>query len=187
MSKKLLIALSIALLTVASASAQGVTYGAKVLVGMSSLSGADADNAESMLSYAAGGFANIDLAMVGIQPEVLYSSKGAAVKDTDFKVALTYIDIPVLVTYSVIPTLKVLAGPTVGILLSSEYTDGDNSMDIKDETNGLDMGLAVGAAFVPMDKIHVDLRYNMGLSKLDKEGDVDTKNSGFALGVGYAF
>jgi hypothetical protein len=64
-------------------------------------------------------------------------------------------------------------------------------MDVKDNYNKLDISIPIGASYqVPTVPIYIDARYNLGLTKLQKElsaGEEANKNQVFQLTVGYKF
>lgn len=161
-------------------SAKGIKGG----LNMANLTGDDMDEAESKMVYAAGIFAVLDInENLGLRPEVLYSLKGAKMEATeggvDYKssINMTYIDIPVLLQYS-IPmdgSLKpcLFAGPSIGILMGAKWKieAGGEEMeeDIKDDIKSTDLGLVVGAGLSLTDKISVDVRYSTSLSDISDD------------------
>lgn len=185
------LAIILVLLLATSAFAQGLTFGVKGGINYATLSGDDVVDAEWKLGFAAGAVAAFDVMdMLVIQGEVLYSMKGAEYEG-DISTDLTYIEIPVLLKYT-IPMEGMIApnlfiGPSIGIILSAEAADED----IKDDTKSLDYGVVVGAG-VDFDlgtgKVTVDARYNYGLTSIDDSGEeFDIKNGGISAFVGYLF
>ncbi len=184
------LAIILVLLLATSAFAQGLSFGVKGGVNYATLSGDDVEDAEWKLGFAAGAVAAFDVMdMLVIQPEVLYSMKGAESEGESFD--LTYIDIPVLLKYAipmegmVAPNLFV--GPLLGILLSADAA----GEDVKDQLKSMDYGVVFGAG-VDFDlgtgKVTIDARYNLGLASIDDSGaDWDIKNSGMSAYVGYLF
>ncbi|MCK4571978.1 PorT family protein [candidate division WOR-3 bacterium] len=187
--KKLAIVLVLLLST--SVFAQGLAFGVKGGINYATLSGDDVVDAEWKLGFAAGAVAAFDVMdMLVIQGEVLYSMKGAGYEG-DISTDLTYIEIPVLLKYS-IPMAGMIApnlfiGPSLGILLSAE----SNDVDVKENTKSMDYGLVFGAG-VDFDlgtgKVTVDARYNYGLTSIDDTAaELDVKNGGISVMVGYLF
>ncbi|MFH1352755.1 MAG: porin family protein [bacterium] len=137
---------------------------------------------------------------LSIQPELLYTQKGAKVEWTDtFKyedwmyqytetysgecdVELNYIEIPVLVKYSISPGGDirpfVFGGPALGILMGAKA----DSEDIKSDCKSTELSIVLGGG-VDYGIYSVDLRYSMGMTKVFNEGD--EKNSVISLMVGY--
>lgn len=91
------------------------------------------------------------------------------------------IDVPVLVRYK-IGQIFVLAGPQIGINLSSKTEDEDN-----DERATLEYGLTGGAGYLVSDKISIDARYYYGLSSVDDEGDMKVNPYYAMIGATYMF
>lgn len=87
---------------------------------------------------------------LGWQFEILYAEKGskdvAGVNniqlDTLFK--FNYIDIPVMINYSIYDKLQIQGGIYTGIRLKAVYDDYVNSFDRSNQIRGLDHGLCIG-------------------------------------------
>jgi outer membrane protein W len=102
-----------------------------------------------------------------------------------------YIDIPVLLKFSLpVPVVSpyLCAGPVYSTLLSAKtkregtgYATTDT--DVKDQFAKSDFGLVFGAG-ISLTSLRVDARYNMGLSSLDKAGNLKMYNRVIALYVG---
>jgi hypothetical protein len=176
--------------------AQGLGYGFKGGVNMSNFSGSDGDDWDNRTGIAIGGFLSYPLTnMFYIQPEVLYTMKGAkwefnfageSYKET---LQLDYIEIPVLAKLE-IPlrnsNLKPMlyAGPAVAFNVKSNYRieeDGD-TFDEEDEfVKSTDFGFVVGAGIgipVKSHRIGVEVRYDFGLTSFDdSEDNFDIKNN----------
>ena len=180
-------------LAVPQASAQGIKLGVKGGVNIADLGGADAGSStETKAGFVAGGFAEFMIGdMFAIQPEVLYSQKGA--KETsggdELKLKLDYIEVPVLLKVNipiegskVHPT--VYAGPAVAFKASCKLsgTSGGVSASADCDAGGADFvkstdfGLAFGGGIsfdVGGAEIGVDVRYTLGLSTIDDSTDPD--------------
>jgi len=173
--------------------------GIKVGLNMANVTGDDADIAgmdkKSLLGFAVGGFLTYNLMeIVAIQPEVLYTMKGAKYEDAggteNFKLA--YIEIPVLAKLMLATQSNIkpnfFAGPALGILLSAKAGD----TDVKDQTKSTDFGFILGAGLnfnmASGGAITLDARYNMGLTNInDSSDDAKSKNSVLSFLVGYGF
>ncbi|MEK7476373.1 MAG: porin family protein [Candidatus Coatesbacteria bacterium] len=185
----------------------GFTKGVKVGLNLATATGSDAAPAAGetkgmRIGLAAGLFGAFGLpaAPIAIQVEALYSMKGVkySAGSDSFTLQLDYLDIPVLVKYDVAPAptkISIFAGPSLGILLGakSAYDFGGTtgSVDIKDQVASTDLGLVFGVAVGLPGGISIDVRYDMGLSSLDKPvaGATAAKiyNGVIAAAVGYAF
>lgn len=133
---------------------------------------------------------NIDLHL-----EPMFQQKGSKLEEggDDTTLKLSYLEVPVMIRYhfpgegSAKPF--VMAGPSVGILMSAKYEfDGGGEFDAKDETNSVDFGVGVGGGVtIPRgDKtLFCEARYVLGLSNFnEEEGESSAKNRGFQLFVG---
>ncbi len=123
-----------------------------------------------------GAFANIGLAGISLQPEILYSTKGA----DDFD--LTYVEVPILLKKNFAKVVNIHLGPQFGFLTKAE----SNDVDVKDFVKGTDLSLAVGGGLdLPMG-LSAGLRYVLGLSDInDFDGGDEIKNRTFQVYVGY--
>jgi hypothetical protein len=197
------IAAALTLLAVSPAFAAGMMFGVKGGLNLANLTGDDVSDASIKTGVGVGAFLTYDLTEIfGVQPEVLFTMKGAKVKDVDLGDVtwkVSYIEIPVLVKVN-LPTggnvkPALFVGPGFGFLLSSKLSDGDE-VDVKDATTSTDIGIIVGAGIAyKMEKgaITFDARYEVGMTTIVKEEDEDTgskpdvKNSVISFMVGYAF
>lgn len=135
-----------------------------------------------------------------IQPELLYSTKGAKWDYTgggfnqSIDLNINYLDLPVLAVFKLGKTAEIHAGPYVGYLLSAKVKyDGDlanGTDDIdRDDLNTVDYGL-VGGLGLNFGAMQVGARYNYGLAKIANSNaakDVlgDSKNSNAQLYVAF--
>lgn len=171
-----------AMSTTAFAQTPDIKIGAKAGLNISNISGAD--NVKSKTGFHVGALAEIFInEQFAVQPEVLYSSQGAKGKGSNGpKINLDYINVPIMAKYYVMDGLSVQAGPQIGFNVKAE----EGSFDVKDEVNTVDFGLNFGAGYeLPMG-IFVDARYNLGLTKVYKEGK-SLKNGVFQISLGYKF
>jgi hypothetical protein len=194
--KKLMLVMAVLLVAAPVFAVTPIKGGVKVGMSMSTITGDNTTDAASKIGLAGGGFVNIGIGTLSIQPELLYVQKGAQDKNNSkFKYMLDYIEIPVLLKASFGTTStkpSIFVGPAIGILMTSKFTDGTTDVDNKDNTNSMDLGLVVGAG-VDISKITVDLRYELGLSNINKApagytGTMPTTNNGaMLLMVGVSF
>ena len=118
-----------------------------------------------------------------IQPEILYSGQGAkgTIDGVDATFALDYINVPVMLQYYVAPGFNLEFGPQVGFLVSAKLKASDSgnsaSVDIKDAYNSVDFGIGLGAAYeLPKLPLGFFARYNLGMSELYKDKDLQGEN-----------
>lgn len=194
----------VAVLAFGFANAQEVKFGAKAGLNVSTLTG-DVNDVSSRVGFHVGGFAEIKLSdKFSVQPELLYSAQGAKGSYNDFDGTdiisidvtskLAYINVPVMAKYYVADKFSLEAGPQIGFLVSAKekHSFGGDSeeLDIKDGLNSIDFGVNFGAGYDFTENVSVGVRYNLGLSNINKNEDGDSgkvKNSVFSLSVGYRF
>lgn len=169
--------------------------GLKTGVNMSSLKGNVGDES-NRLGYQAGVWARVGGAGFYVQPEVYLGSKGGefgsiqqdgTTYEGDAKVNFTTLDIPVLIGNKFgfdKLNFRIMAGPVVSFLLNKDSkenyavaTDFDN---YKNQTIGLQTG-----GGVDLGNLSFDLRYEKGLSNIDKSGKYDQKQNLWHLSLGY--
>ncbi len=130
----------------------------------------------------------------GVAVGALYSMQGAKVKNTDLKMLIDYINVPIVAQYYPVKGLAIKTGVQLGINVRSKISDGDDSMKIEDffkattnvkaEQKSLDISIPVGISY-EISNFVIDARYNFGLTKVvDPFKD---KNRVFQLTVGYKF
>lgn len=199
--KKIILSLGLLASVSMAAQAQSAKFGIKAGTSLTSYSGKDSDGAAYKFGFNGGVMANFAFNdMFSIQPEVLYSMKGA--KDDgngDYRVNANYIDVPVLAKIATGSTgLFFELGPQVGFLASAKAKDGNTTQDIKDSFKTVDFGYAAGLGF-QVSNAMIGLRYNGGFTNVGKSYTytvsnvtytaeaANTKNSAFQLYVGYMF
>ncbi|WP_426483999.1 porin family protein [Flavobacterium sp. 2] len=206
--KKLILS-AVAVMAFGFANAQDVKFGLKGGFNLSNISGdTEGLNFKSKAGFNVGGFAEIKLSdEFAIQPEILYSTQGAKVKNqevelpsgtytTDVNFNLSYINIPVMFKYYVAEQFNIQAGPQIGFLTSAKMKakvdgfNGSSETDAKEFFESLDFGLNLGAGYDFTDHFSADIRYNLGLANIAKTQDGDDSklhNGVFSLSVGYKF
>ncbi len=172
--------------------AQGISGGLKVGANFANMK-FDSDfggiSFDARTSFHFGGYLNLGVSETfSIQPELLYNSVGAKIDDNALKT--NYLSIPIMIQYNPVPVFNIHAGPQVGFLLSAKADDGDESVDVKDQYKGLDLGLGFGAGVnLPMG-LGITARYVLGLANIMDDGDLDAgdvtvKNTAFQVSVSY--
>ncbi len=170
----------------ANAQDDSMSFGVKGGVNMASV---DAEDTGSLISFHVGGFAEFMLTeKFAIQPELTYSGQGAKVEGFggDYNLNLNYLNLPIMAKYFVTEDLSIELGPQIGFLMSAK-ADGE---DAKDDFNTTDFGLNLGVGFNLNENMVLGLRYNMGLTELEKEvaaGAEGTKQSVLQVSFGYKF
>ena len=172
-----------------------VSLGLKAGASYGSFVGSNAGERDGLFGFQAGVFANIGISrMLAFQPELLYSQKGAKVKNTtDVRTRLNYLDVP-LAFHVNADGLFFEAGPQVGFLLAAKSEAGNTAVDVKSATNTVDFGYLFGLGYQRKTGPGIGLRYNGGLTNIPKSytvGSVTTqdkiRNSVFQLYLTYSF
>jgi len=185
----LVIAAFAVLLALPQTSAAGVKFGLKGGANIANVNGNWDDGLndwKSTVGFCGGIFLELNFGKIlTIQPEVLYTMKGA---DTgDGKLKFDYIEIPVLLKVR-IPTGSIhpfiFAGPAFGWNLKAAiegYELGD--FPTADYSAVFGGGLQLGHS------VHIDVRYTMGLQKLEIPDleSIDLKNGVLSATLGLAF
>jgi opacity protein-like surface antigen len=197
--------LSLALLAGAAgvANAQtGVKYGVKGGFNGSTFSGADSKGSEYKAGFAAGAFLNFGVSdNFSIQPEFLYSQKGASVdnyqgnNNLTLKSTLGYLDIPIMFRYNIGEDGKGLfveLGPQGSFVLHNRdfFQTGGNKTQQTENTSTNDLNKAVigyagGIGYQLTSGLSLGLRYTGDFSKVYKEGASTTLKA--ATGTSAAF
>ena len=195
--KKLILSLGLlAGVSVAAHAQSGVRFGVKAGASLTSITGEDSDGLANKFGFNGGVVANFSFNdMISVQPEVLYSMKGAKEDGGNGKFNLNYIDVPVLAKISTGATgLFFELGPQVGFLASAKVKDDNSSYDAKELIKSVDFGYAAGIGFQAESGPMVGLRYNGGFTNIGKDNinGINTtpgkaKNSAFQLYVGFMF
>ncbi len=157
--------------------------------------------------FNAGIFAKIPVTRgFSIQPELLYSVKGAKENYNNFiqgsgeyRFNLGYVELPVLAVINIARNLNIHAGGYAAYLTNANIKDVDNNGDIQGATDldagnfkRWDFGLAGGLGF-DIENFTIGARYNYGLSHVGKAGSLsgqlttNSKNAGVSVYVGFGF
>lgn len=167
-------------------SAQDFDFGVKGGINVASIGGGTYvgfGGLGSKVSFHLGGVAVVPISeKFAVQPEVLYSSQGTKwsfVGGNNLK--LDYVNLPILCKYFIIKGLSAEAGPVVGLLLSTNAE--------KEDYNSLDVAFGIGASYKLNNAIFFSLRYNKGLTDINKNEaiTVSNQNNVFQISAGYAF
>lgn len=205
--KKTLITLSLFLCSFLSYSQ--VSLGAKGGVNYGSVS-TQSDILENSprVGFHAGLFAMINLpGKLGLQPEVMYSRQSYSAGEIEVgdgadnamvvfeNIAnLDYVNVPILINYKVIPTLRIQLGPQFGFGISgkSKLRDviGDSgafeeNFESDLDLNSAEIGIAAGIQF-SLAKLIIQGRYTHGVTDVSPVLN-GGRNRNFQLSLGYKF
>ena len=127
-----------------------------------------------------------------------FNVDGVSMKVRDLKIKTSYINVPVTANFYILDGFALKTGVQFGYLTSANLkgdfiTDGvTETLDesSKDDFNKFDLSIPVGLSYEFDNHIVLDARYNIGLTKVNKDTDPDYKdgrNLSFVLTVGYKF
>lgn len=214
--KGLLVPVIIASALTASAQEQRATgessispkFGIRAGVNLANLYVEDIQDENMKVGLNAGFIAKIPLVKgLSIQPELLYSSKGAKVTYNnlllgrgEYRFNLNYVEVPLLAVINVAQKLNIHAGGYGSYLASVNVKDMDENGTVTDVTqleaedfNRIDYGL-VGGLGIDVDNFSIGARYNYGLREVGKsdEGGAsrylqNSKNSVITLYIALGF
>ncbi len=186
----------------------GVDFGPVVNVNFMTLSGKDLAPLSSITQYSIGAALTLPLGgrSTFVQPQLLYSGKGAEATDSTGTAQLkpTYVELsvpfgvyfndPMTKTGHGGPRFFAMAGPYAAYLSGCKAKGSGGGLSIELNcsdvfpTNSMDFGGVVGAGVeMPAGggRLSFTGRYQAGLVKVFK--DFDARNRGFSIGVGYFF
>ena len=213
MKKMMMIAaMAVACLTASAQNEVGqLTLQPKIGMNITNISGAEivtgtsTENANFMVDFAVGVEAEYGLAeKFSLAAGILYSRQGCDFGE--FKASngyttvgwdknqnkLGYLNIPIVANYYIAKGFAIKAGIQPGFLLSAKRKiDGigdtpSEDIDYKDALESFDLSIPLGLSY-ETDNVVIDGRYNLGVTKINKEGDKDLKNSVIQFTIGYKF
>ncbi len=190
-----------------SVHAQEIKYGVKAGLNVNNLDVSpelDPPKPSARLGVHLGGFAQFDLSdALMLQPELVLSTQGANDEDPEVEqnVKLTYLNLSGLVKYQVGNGFDVFAGPQLGLLVDGEFeevdkADGSQELYAADAVyKGTDFSFSFGAGYTLESGIHLNLRYNFGLSDNNDDPqelafydiNQEVKNRTFQISIEYTF
>jgi long-subunit fatty acid transport protein len=123
-----------------------------------------------------------------------YSQQGAELENTDVTFKLDYLTIPIVANVYLFKGFALKAGIQPGINVSAKIDANGTKADLDDDVvKSFDLAIPVGLSY-EFHNFVIDARYNIGVTKifdekkLNQKGvDLDSKNLGFQLTLGYKF
>lgn len=212
--KKTILSLALLAGVAGAANAQtGIKYGLKGGFNGATYAGADSKGVEYKAGFAAGGFLNFGLSdNFSIQPELLYSQKGASRDNVSYqsgsstlngtqKITLGYLDVPIMFRFNLGEEGKgffVEAGPQGSFALHQRAFIEDGSgnkvgdtFKSTDSLNKVGIGYVGGIGYQITSGLGIGVRYTGDLSHVYKQdlnlASANVRNSVFQFQVGYAF
>lgn len=102
--------------------------------------------------------------------------------DPTEKVKLNYVNVPLVANFYVSKGLAVKAGVQLGFLTSAKVND----LDIKDRCESTAISIPVGLSY-EYENIVLDARYNINVTKVNKEGSKEQRSDLLMVTLGYKF
>ena len=174
-------------------------FGATAGLNMSNITGEGESIGMKMGTYV-GVTASIPFSdAMSLKTGAIYSIKGASSGES-FINNLSYIEVPLNLSFSVSYQMSLMAGPYIGLLMVNQlqvehsmlYEGNDDNITFEgtpantpDNTRAMDFGINLGAGFAITEAISINAGYQMGLATLDS--DAGTKNSNIHIGMTYSF
>lgn len=119
---------------------------------------------------------------------VNYSQEGFKMKNSDNKIKLDYINVPILANVYLTKGLAVKVGVQPGFNVGNGVTvDGNTTSSSKKDYDGIKsvaLSIPVGLSY-EISNVVLDARYNWGVTKAFD--GLDSKNSVFQVTIGYKF
>ena len=139
----------------------------------------------------------------GWENHTIYAPNGQTMKVKDWSLKTNYFNVPLTVNWYVLKGFALKTGLQLGFLTRAkehsllEYTEGvvDYTLtadtDRKTEFKKFDISIPVGLSYEFRFPIVIDLRFNVGLTKVNKDHTIidgdDYRNLQSALTIGYKF
>ncbi len=126
--------------------------------------------------------------------ELMYVQKGTTGVPgslLDRQLELSYLSVPVLFNYTVLPKLHLHAGPEVSFLLGAKLEHPSTTRDMAPNFQGVDLGLATGISYDLFKGVFVEARFTEGLTHIQQglfgevSGGRAGRNRSFQFGIGY--
>lgn len=121
--------------------------------------------ADKKMGYHFGLYAKIDLPLVYLRPEVVFTKTTSEynVDGTTGSFDRAKVDIPVLVGYKLLGPLHVFAGPAFQYVIKDQFNDGFENFTLSSVEKNLTLGMQLGVG-VNLNKLGIDVRLERGLS-----------------------
>jgi len=181
---KLVLAAVMTLMALTNTQAQKFNLGVKGGINFTRITGDNAKEFDPVTAFSIGVVAETKISeKFSFQPELLFSGKGYGIED-DVR-ALNYLSLPLMGKYYLTKGLSVEAGPQFEYLLTAKQ----ESTDIKDAFNKVDVGAAIGLGYKFDSGLNFGARFTKGLSDINNiDGLTDSnKLDVFQVSIGYFF
>ena len=121
------------------------------------------------------------------QPELLYSGEGQRYVSNGVErtLALSYLQLPLMIQYYPAPQIYLEAGPQFGLLLSARDKVDDESPHInaKDDFTAAQVAIGLGLGFKATEQLVLYGRYNFGLTDVTRFDNIVDHSQVGQLGI----
>ncbi|MEO7393471.1 MAG: porin family protein, partial [Chitinophagaceae bacterium] len=167
--------------------AQDTHFGIKAGINSSNIKFNDGSDLDSKTGLHIGGLAHIHIQKhFAAQPELVFSMQGGGLGDNN-KLKLNYINLPVLLQYMFDEGFRLETGPQIGFMVSGKQKRGDVEVDIKDAYSTVDVSWVFGAGYLFHSGFGLDARYNLGITDISDNNNLEARNRVFQAGIFYQF
>jgi len=127
------------------------------------------DGIDPNLGFHIGVFTKVDLSKkFAFIPELQYIKKGFTMSDSDIRINLNYMELPLMFSYSPIKWIGVELGPGIAYRLAAKAHVSGHSADRSDVYDKkVDMSLNAGVRIYASQKLSMGVRYSYGLISTD--------------------
>ncbi len=177
--------LTFAILTCSYLTHAQISFGVKAGINFNSISASSSlvgDTYKSNLAFHLGVFGQLKLKeKFFLIPELQFNQRGAFINNppnSDVRLNLNYIDLPVLLSYQTVKQINIDLGPNISFKTSATATSGNSTNNV-DKLYGKDVefGISTGLRLNLSDKISIIGRYYHGITAIDEITYVDANNS----------
>ena len=212
----LIIGLLITIFGTCTLTAQQVKFGVRAGLNISNVGGEDTrdldedENLKYIPGFHLGPYANIGLSeSISVEAGALISTKGFEVEykergidysiDESSEARLTYVDVPIVVSFHPNDRFRIFAGPQISFLVHNKITEActtcisgvceseSEEYDMDDFLRSTDLGGTFGLGYNFPSGLNLAASYDMGFSSLDSEGESDIFNRVFKVSAGFTF
>ncbi|MDF2157540.1 porin family protein [Algoriphagus sp. CAU 1675] len=145
---------------------------------------------DATIGFHVGGYYQLETDLLTLEPGIQFSQKGYETINPNtnnlISESLSYIDIPVLVRYEVVPLLNVFAGPQAGLLAGRNYKEDGNNQTSTDPVKGYELAGVIGVGMKLPAGVNFQVSYDFGVTSLNYF-DTDVKNRVLKISAGFDF
>ncbi|MFO7822838.1 MAG: porin family protein [Cyclobacterium sp.] len=179
------------LLSFGQLNAQVLSIGPKLGVSQGDVSVTDGFKGEdSMMGYHVGAFVRVNLPVIYLQPEVLYTNTGGSFSDNTFNYDVNFdrLDVPLMIGMKLGGLFRLQAGPVASYLINGDMTaDNGTRQKIIPPTEEFTFGYQAGVGF-DIGNFLMDLKYEGALTNsVNNFGQVptDQRQNQLILSLGF--